>query len=196
MLESFSQSQPTFEEVSNESCESSPIHCGQRKVLLPLTLPPVHIFNRHAYLFLLQWIVLDLVPTFFFALGGAAGGGYSQVIPMEEVRPSNHLQSCACGLFGKYPNTLCLSLQILHKSCFQFLLGLTMVPRENKNNACAKFWVTNKEYYGVFRNGLSIYRVRFLVGIAEIFWLFLKKLGTSRNAMLTLLWWWYECHLR
>ena len=138
--ESFSQSQPTFEEVSNESCESSPIHCGQRKVLLPLTLPPVHIFNRHAYLFLLQWIVLDLVPTFFFALGGAAGGGYSQVIPMEEVRPSNHLQSCACviGLFGKYHNNLCLSPPILHKP--SSLLGLTMVPRENKNNACAKFW--------------------------------------------------------
>ena len=36
------------------------------------------------------------------------------------------------GHFGKYYNTLCLSPQILHKHCFQFLLGLTMVPRENK----------------------------------------------------------------
>ena len=25
-----------------------------------------------------------------------------------------------------------------------------MVPRENKNNAYAKFWRTNKEYYGIF----------------------------------------------
>ena len=29
-----------------------------------------------------------------------------------------------------------------------------MVPRENKNNAYAKFGGTNKEYYGIFRNGL------------------------------------------
>ena len=27
-----------------------------------------------------------------------------------------------------------------HKHCFHFLLGLTMVPRENKSNAYAKFW--------------------------------------------------------
>ena len=37
----------------------------------------------------------------------------------------------------KYHNTLCLSPQILHKHCFQFLLGLIMAPRENKNNAYA-----------------------------------------------------------
>ena len=42
--------------------------------------------------------------------------------------------------FGKYHNILCLSPQILHKHCFQFLLGLTTVPRENKNNAYAKIW--------------------------------------------------------
>ena len=29
-----------------------------------------------------------------------------------------------------------------------------MVPRENKNNAYAKFGGTNKEYYGIFENGL------------------------------------------
>ena len=34
------------------------------------------------------------------------------------------------GHFVKYHNTLCLSPQILH--CFQFLLGLTLVPREKK----------------------------------------------------------------
>ena len=28
-----------------------------------------------------------------------------------------------------------------------------MVPRENKNNAYAKFGGTNKEYYGIFQNG-------------------------------------------
>ena len=30
--------------------------------------------------------------------------------------------------------------QILHKHCFQFLLGVKMAPRENENNAYAKFW--------------------------------------------------------
>ena len=43
------------------------------------------------------------------------------------------------GHFGKYHNTLCFSPKILHKHCFQFLLGLAMVPRENKNNAYVKF---------------------------------------------------------
>ena len=58
------------------------------------------------------------------------------------------------GQFGKYHSTLCLCPQILHKHCFQFLLGITMVRRENKNNAYAKFGGTNKEYYGIFRTGL------------------------------------------
>ena len=43
------------------------------------------------------------------------------------------------GHFGKYHNTLCLSPQILHKHCFQFLLGIRIILRENKNNAYAKF---------------------------------------------------------
>ena len=70
-------------------------------------------------------------------------------------------KSCSCirprtpiGHFEKYHNTFCLFPQILHKHCFQFLLGLTMVPRKNKNNAYAKFGGTNKEYYGIFRSGL------------------------------------------
>ena len=29
-----------------------------------------------------------------------------------------------------------------------------MVPRENKNNAYAKFWGTNKEYHCIFQSGL------------------------------------------
>ena len=64
------------------------------------------------------------------------------------------MQDCVTriGHFGKYNNILCLSAQILHKHCFQFVLGLTVVPRENKNNAYAKFEGTNKEYYGIFRS--------------------------------------------
>ena len=49
------------------------------------------------------------------------------------------------GHFGKYHNTPCLFPQILHKHCFDFFLGLTIVPRENKNNAHAKFGGTNKD---------------------------------------------------
>ena len=60
----------------------------------------------------------------------------------------------AIGHLGKYHNTLCLSPQITHKHCFQFLLGITMVSREHKNNAYAKFEATNEGYYGIFRNGL------------------------------------------
>jgi len=32
-----------------------------------------------------------------------------------------------------------------------------MVPRENKNTTYAKFWKTNKEYYGIFESGLYYY---------------------------------------
>lgn len=43
----------------------------------------------------------------------------------------------------------------LIKNCFHFFFnGLKMVPRVNKNNAHAKFWRINKEYYGIFKNGL------------------------------------------
>ena len=48
-----------------------------------------------------------------------------------------------------YHNTLCLSHQILHKHCLQFLSGVKMAPRETENNAYAKFGVTNKEHYGM-----------------------------------------------
>ena len=50
-------------------------------------------------------------------------------------------------IIGFYRNTLCLSSKILQKHCFQFLLGFTVVPRENKSNSYAKFWRANKEYY-------------------------------------------------
>ena len=32
-----------------------------------------------------------------------------------------------------------------------------MVPRENKNNALAKFGGTNKKYYGIFPSGLLLW---------------------------------------
>ena len=52
---------------------------------------------------------------------------------------------------GHFKDTVTLFVYPL-KSCissFQFLLGLTMVPRENKKNGYANFWRTSKEYYGI-----------------------------------------------
>ena len=56
----------------------------------------------------------------------------------DYLRMSQRPHMTLIGQFGKYHNTLCLSPHILHKHCFQFLLGLKMAPRENKNNAYAK----------------------------------------------------------
>ena len=48
--------------------------------------------------------------------------------------------------------------QILHNHCFQFLLGITVVPREIQENGYAKFgggggWVNNVHYNGLCENG-------------------------------------------
>ena len=51
------------------------------------------------------------------------------------------------GHFQKYHNSLCLSVKILHKHCFHFPLGPTMVPRENKNNANKSIMVFLKVAY-------------------------------------------------
>ena len=40
--------------------------------------------------------------------------------------------------------------QILHNHCFQFLLGITVVPREIQDNSLAKFLGgVNKVHYGL-----------------------------------------------
>ena len=43
------------------------------------------------------------------------------------------------GHFGKYHNTLCLSPQILHEYCFQFLLELTVVTSVSVLSFSIKF---------------------------------------------------------
>ena len=53
-----------------------------------------------------------------------------------------------------------------------------MVPRENKNNAYAKFGGTNKEYYGIFQSGLYIKR--------EIGNLFTKEIEGNKNYSITI----------
>ena len=46
---------------------------------------------------------------------------------------------------GNLSQTVADHMQTRLKHCFQFLLGLTIVPRGNKNNTSAKFWGKNKE---------------------------------------------------
>ena len=41
----------------------------------------------------------------------------------------------------------CLAPKILHNSCFQFLVGITVVPKEIQDNDYAKFWEVNKVHY-------------------------------------------------
>ena len=49
-------------------------------------------------------------------------------------------------------NTPCLPPKTLHNLCFQFPLGITVAPREIKDNAYAKLWGANKVYYGRYAN--------------------------------------------
>ena len=47
--------------------------------------------------------------------------------------------------------------KILHNFCFLFLLGITAVPREIKNNAYAKFWGADKVHYEKCASGVLSY---------------------------------------
>ena len=55
---------------------------------------------------------------------------------------------------------------ILHKHCFRFLLGLTIVPRENKI-LMKNFGGTNKEYYGIFESGLLQFVAKTCVDMSQ-----------------------------
>jgi len=95
-------------------------------------------------------------------------------------------KSYSIGLFRKYHNTLCLAPQILHKHCFQFLLGLSMVPRENKNNAYARFGGTNKEYCCIFPK----WPISLLGGEKKIL-----SITTVSNPSIVPMWWKFGSYL-
>ena len=60
-------------------------------------------------------------------------------------------------LLALFKNTIILFVcpsKILHKHCFQFLLGQLSVPRENKNNTYAKFWRDKQRVLWYFLIGL------------------------------------------
>ena len=42
--------------------------------------------------------------------------------------------------------------QILHNHCFQFLLGIAVLPREIEDDGYAKFWGVNKVHFGLCEN--------------------------------------------
>ena len=46
-------------------------------------------------------------------------------------------------------NAPCLHPKIIHNHCFQFLLGITVVPREIEGKGYAKFWEVNKVHYNL-----------------------------------------------
>ena len=50
-------------------------------------------------------------------------------------------------------NAPCLSPKALHSHWFQLLLGITVVPKEIKDNTYAKFRGENKEHYDLRENG-------------------------------------------
>ena len=41
----------------------------------------------------------------------------------------------------------------LHNHCFQFLLGITVIPSKIEDNGYVKFWGVNKVHYGLCDNG-------------------------------------------
>ena len=47
---------------------------------------------------------------------------------------------------AKSQRVFLLSNKTLHNLWFQFLLGISVVPRENEDNGYAKFWGVNKVY--------------------------------------------------
>ena len=53
---------------------------------------------------------------------------------------TNHLQLATTENTTTHHDALCLSLKILHKHFFQFLLGPFLLPRETENCAYANFW--------------------------------------------------------
>ena len=50
-------------------------------------------------------------------------------------------------------NAPCLPPKILHDDFFSFLLGITVVPREIKEDAYARIWGAIKVYYGRCESG-------------------------------------------
>ena len=69
----------------------------------------------------------------------------------------------------------------LHHHCFQFLLGITVIPREIEDNGYAKFWGVNKVHYGLGENGQYQLLIHLMIGQLWHFeiWHFHRRNGFS-----------------
>ena len=107
----------------------------RRPLLLPLHVFLLVLYNKSLNDWSLEKQFILFSPKFNVFPGFASG-------EQNELFPSGPVINLS---------VYCLPSKTLHKHCFQFLLGHTMVPRENKNNPCAKFWRANKQinkWYG------------------------------------------------
>ena len=77
------------------------------------------------------------------------------------------------GYSQKFHDTQCLSSKILHKHCFHFPLGITMVSSENKSNTYAN--LKDKQYYGIFESDLN-------TSVIESLFIRLDQLNTSMHS--------------
>ena len=58
-----------------------------------------------------------------------------------------------------YTSWQLISPQLLKQGMSNYELQQALVPREIENNAYAKFWRDNEEYYGIFEKGLDLVTV-------------------------------------
>ena len=70
----------------------------------------------------------------------------------------------------------------LRNHCFQFLLGITVIPREIEDNAYVKFWGVNKVHYGLCDN----------VELNEWMVMCFVKLSTDQLLVFNWSWAWFQ----
>ena len=63
-----------------------------------------------------------------------------------------HVCKLSTGHSGKYHNALCLSPYFCISIVSNFSWDLQWSQEKEKRKLIAKFWGTNKQYYGIFRN--------------------------------------------
>ena len=90
---------------------------------------------------------------------------YALVFCPHDLNAWNRLsnkQYWANSQFSHRPQCTLFYFQILHNNCFQFLQGITVVPREIQDNGYAKFGGANKVHYGMCECGECIVNKLFL----------------------------------
>ena len=65
--------------------------------------------------------------------------------------PVSH--DCIAGSWTLFTTPPPPSKKKLHYHCFQFLLGITVIPSKIEDNGYVKFWGVNKVHYGLCDNG-------------------------------------------